>query len=257
MPIRAWALALPLIFVAAEGLSAQIPIEFSPSSRELSRADLQHLLEQYEEAIASPAYSDQMKDAARVSAGRIRERLEEGDFKVGDRVALTVQGEPNLPDTLTVEPGPQITVPLFGSISLAGVLRSEIQEHLTRELGKTIHDPVVRAKGLMRLSVQGAVGAPGFYVVPADVLVSEAVMIAGGPGGNADLEKIRVVRGMEPLLSGPAMQDALLEGRTLDQLNLQAGDQLYVPQKQPNYFMSFLRYGLPTISALIVLVKIF
>ncbi len=174
----------------------------------------------------------------------IRERLENGDFRAGDRVALFVQGEPNLPDTVLVEPGPQITLPLFGSISLAGVLRSEIQEHLTRELGKIIHDPVVRAQGLMRLSIQGSVGRPGFYVVPADVLVGDVLMIAGGLSGDAKLDKLRIERGSRRILEGEGMQEALLQGRTLDQLNLQAGDQIVLPKKGGSITGQVLRYGI-------------
>jgi len=235
MSSRAWAVALLLVLTVVEGVSAQIPIEYAPGSTELTRADLESLLEQYQEAIASPAYSGAVKDAARVNADRIRQRLQEGDLKVGDRVAITVQGEPNIPDTVAVEAGPQITLPLFGAISLAGVLRSEVQEHITQELGKTIHNPVVQAKALMRLSVQGAVRTPGFYVVPGDMLVSEAIMVAGGPQTNADLQGLRIERGTVRLVTGAAMEEALLEGRTLDQLSLQAGDQLFVPPKASKF----------------------
>jgi len=231
-----------MVLLAAAALSAQIPVEFGPGSAELSREDLTQLLQRYEEAIASPAYSGGVKDAARANAERIRERLALGDFRVGDRVVLSVQGEPNLPDTVLVEPGPQISLPLFGSISLAGVLRSEIQAHLTRELGKIIRDPVVRAQGLMRLSIQGSVARPGFYVVPADMLVSDALMIAGGPGANANLDDLRIERGTTRLVQGQGMQDALLQGRTLDQLNLQAGDQIFLPQKAAGPLGAFLRY---------------
>jgi len=246
---------LPILLIAAN-LSAQIPVEFGPGSSELSREDLTELLQRYEEAIASPAYSGGVKNAARANAARIRERLEQGDFRVGDRVVLSVQGEPNLPDTAVVEPGPQITLPLFGSISLAGVLRSEIQEHLTRELGKVIRDPVVRAQGLMRLSIQGSVGSPGFYVVPADMLVSDALMIAGGPSGNPNLDGLRIERGSTRLLEGRPMQDALLQGRTLDQLNLQAGDQLYLPERTASIWSSLFRYGVLVASTLWLGVRI-
>ena len=256
MILRSCLSILLLLFTAA-GASAQIPVEFGPGSTELSREELTQLLQRYEEAIASPAYSGGVKDAARANAARIRERLEQGDFKVGDRVALTVQGEPNLPDTVSVEPGPQITLPLFGSISLAGVLRSEVQEHLTKELGKIIHDPVVHAKALMRLAIMGSVGRPGFYVVPADLLVSDAIMVAGGPSGSANIDDLRIERGSKRLLEGEPMQEALLNGRTLDQLNLQAGDQLYVPQKQGNRWVGpLLRYGIVIVSTVLLGIRL-
>ncbi|HSG09305.1 MAG TPA: polysaccharide biosynthesis/export family protein [Longimicrobiales bacterium] len=233
--------------------SAQIPVEFGPGSSQLSREELTNVLAQLEEAIRSPAYSGRVKAVARTSAERVRDRLENGDFHVGDQVVLSVQGEPTLPAQVVVEPGPQITLPLFGAIPLAGVLRSEIQAHLTRELGKVIHEPVVQARGLLRLSVQGSVGNPGFYVMPADILVSDALMQAGGPR-NGDLDALRVERGSVTLVEGRAMQEALLQGRTLDQLNLQAGDQIFLPPKTAGggVFGTVARYTLPIVISAVM-----
>src|SRR5690606_38413697 len=129
---------------------------------------------------------------------------------------------------------PKIVLPVFGEIPLQGVLRSEVQAHLTRELGRVIREPVVRARGLMRLSVQGQVGAPGFYVVPAEILVSDALMVAGGPGAAADLTELRIERGPETVIAGQPLQEAMREGWTLDQLNLQAGDQIVLPAQTTN-----------------------
>lgn len=196
---------------------------------QFSRADLTELLARYEEAIQSPAYSDQVKETARLGAERIRQRLDEGDFRLGDRIALTVRGESALPDTVPVLSGPLITLPLFGEISLAGVLRSELEAHLTRELGRFINEPVVQATALTRLAVLGAVGQPGFYVVQADILLTEALQLAGGPAPNADVQALEVQRGNEDFLQRDEIQAALAQGFTLDQLGLQAGDALVLP----------------------------
>ena len=249
-------LVLLLLLAAPSFASAQIPIELGASGTELTRDDLTELLHEYEQAATSSAYSGGIRDAAKARADMIRDRLQNGDFKPGDRVAIKVQGEANIPDTVLVEPGPQITLPLFGSISLAGVLRSEVQDHLTKELGKIIHDPVVHAQGLMRLSIQGSVGRPGFYVVPADVLVSDVLMIAGGPVGDPNLNKLRIDRGSVHILEGESMQDALLQGRTLDQLNLRAGDQVYLPRKGNSVTGQIFRYGIIILSATLLGVRL-
>jgi len=222
----------------------------------LSRDDLNRLLQQYELALDSPAYSGRIKEGLKAEAARVRDRLEHGDFQPGDRVALFVQGQPNLPDTVPVEAGPKITLPLFGEISLAGVLRSEITAHLTKELGKMMRDPVVRAQGLMRLSVTGAVGKPGFYVVPTDILVSEALMMAGGPSTNADLKDLRIERGSKEIYQGEELQTAMRSGRTLDQLSLQAGDQIVLPQQGPSIWGSVAKYGVVILSTVLLGVRI-
>lgn len=227
--IRNVVFALTIALVAVVPAVGQIAPDADPGRSERTRQDLEELLEYYEEVLSSPAYSGGVKEGVRADMERIRARLTEGDFRNGDRIALYVEGETTLPDTVPVQTGPMITLPLFGDISLRGVLRSEIESHLTEQLGRFIRDPVVRAKGLMRVSIQGAVGAPGFYVVPADMLISEALMAAGGPAGNANLEELRIERGSARIVGGEELQEAMREGLTLDQLNLQAGDQIVMP----------------------------
>jgi protein involved in polysaccharide export with SLBB domain len=219
-------------------LAAQSPPDIEPGRSERTRADLERLLAFYQEALESPAYSSAVKATLREDAETVRRRLSEGDFRLGDRIVLTVAGEPELPDTVPVEAGPLMNLPLFGDISLRGVLRSEIEEHLTKELGAFIRDPRVRAQALMRLSIQGSVGDPGFFVVPADMLLTEALMVAGGPTGNSNLDRLRVERGGEVLLEGDEAQEALRLGRTLDQLNLEAGDQVVLPERTGGFFSS-------------------
>lgn len=213
-----------------------------PSGSVSTRAELEALLVEYDEITRSSAYSNELKTNAAARAAMIRQRLVEGDFMIGDAIVLSVRNEPTLPDTATVvsgADGPEISLPLFGSIPLRGVLRSELQEHLTEALGRFIRDPEVRAEGLMRLSVLGAVNQPGFYVMPANTLLSAALMAAGGPAQNSNLEEMRIERGTETIHEGRPLQEELRLGRTLDQLSLQAGDQVFVPA-QGNGFWSGL-----------------
>lgn len=225
-----------LLGPAASFLSAQsLPTPTSGNSIR-SRSDLEALVRQYEDLLASTAYSNDLKDDARTRIEQIRERLEVGDFRLGDAVVLSVDGESNLPDTVPVQSspeGPMIALPMFGEIPLQGVLRSELEGRITQALSRYIRTPVVRAEGLMRLSVQGAVARPGFYVVPADMLVSQALMVAGGPAQNAELDGLRIERGVATLMDGDQLQEELRLGSTLDQLNLQAGDQLLLPAGDP------------------------
>jgi polysaccharide export outer membrane protein len=239
--VSIWRLLTPVALVllwggSANSLDAQSPPDLDPGRTVRSRADLEDLLQYYEDALLSPAYSDEVKASLNIEASRIRERLTRGDFKLGDRIVLFVQGEPNLPDTVPVQPGPMISLPLFGEISLEGVLRSEVEDHVTEALSVFLRDPVVRAEGLVRVSVQGAVARPGFYLVPADVLLSETIMVAGGPTQDANLESLRVERGIEVLFEGEELQEALRQGLSLDQMNMQAGDQLVVPQSTGGFW---------------------
>jgi protein involved in polysaccharide export with SLBB domain len=153
-------------------------------------------------------------------------------FHVGDRIAVTVQGGPQpIADTLVVRDGLVLRLIGLGDISLVGVKRADVQKYLTEQIGKFIRDPIVHATPLVRIAVLGQVGRPGFYTLPSDELLSDVVMAAGGPTGNADLNRTVIKRGTEDLISEQAVASALSAGMTLDQLHLAPGDQLIVGQK--------------------------
>ncbi len=202
---------------------------WDPQQVELSRTELDSLLTRYTETANSDAYSSDLREQARQEASLIRTRLAAGDFQVGDQIALAVEGEEALTNTFTVQAGPSLVLPQIGSISLAGVLRAELEHHLRTELARYIRDPVVQTRSSMRLMVSGGVGKAGYHVVPTNTVFSDVLMIAGGPTSSAVIREIRVERGDELIWEGEALQQAIIEGRTLDQLSIRAGDHIVVP----------------------------
>lgn len=170
-------------------------------------------------------------DSASVAvAAIVRQRLAEGDFRVGDGVALSVDGETQLSDTFAVGAAREITLPLVGAVTIGGVLYTEIEDHLTRQLGRFLRDPVVHARALVRVLVSGAVPRPGIYLISPDAPLSATLTAAGGVTSDAKLRELRAERAGTPLLTGADMQKALAEGRTLDQASLRSGDEVVVPQ---------------------------
>jgi protein involved in polysaccharide export with SLBB domain len=163
------------------------------------------------------------------------------EFHVGDRIALTIEGPQALADTAVVRDGLVLRLPTFGDIPLAGVKRSNIQPYLTEQISKFIKDPVVHAIPLVRVSVLGEVGRPGFYSVPSDMLLSDVVMRAGGPTGNADLSRTVVKRDGSEILSKAQAQAALANGETLDQLQIAPGDEIVVGQRSSFGFGTVLQ----------------
>lgn len=228
-------LLLVLALLLAGTASAQVPPGWDATEFQISRLELEELLTRYESVLSSPGYSGALKEDARRSADLIRSRLEEGDFLAGDRIMVRLDRDPDLlPDTLVVERGAVLSVPNMGEISVYGILRSELEDLLRAEIGRFIREPNLTVQSLVRLSVQGSVGRPGFYVFPAEMLLSDVLMEAGGPGQTSELDKIQVRRGEETLLRGGEVQVALDEGRSLDQLGLRAGDEVTVPSADRN-----------------------
>ena len=152
-------------------------------------------------------------------------------FQPGDVIRLEVEGDTLFTGTFTVGPGPALTLPVIGQISLLGVRRAQLEPHLKQELGRYFKSPVIHAKALIRLSIVGEVAKPGIYAVATDLVLADALMVAGGPTPGARFTATRIKRGDQPLVDGKELQQALTRGLTVDDLNLRAGDRIYVPRE--------------------------
>lgn len=199
----------------------------------VTRAELTAALETIDKQLASSGYSSALRDGKRAEAAAIRDRLANGDLRVGDLINIDLAGDvAGLKGTYAVGPTRTISLPGGAEISVSGVLRSEMQAHITEQLKKYVRDPVVRVTTSIRISMFGAINKPGLYSVPADALLGDALMLpGGGPANNAQFEKSQIKRGDKVVIDGPEFQTAIRSGRTLDQMNLQAGDEINVAAK--------------------------
>ena len=132
-----------LLFLAAAALlagavpaAAQLQGGWDPGRVQLTRADLQKLLADYEAAAASPAHSGRYRAQARAEANAIRARLRDGDVQPGDQIALVVEGQQALSDTFSVRAGGVLFLPQIGDVSVAGLLRSEVESRLHDQLAR-------------------------------------------------------------------------------------------------------------------------
>jgi protein involved in polysaccharide export with SLBB domain len=231
---RNMAIAVALTVLPLTELSGQTNGRaWDPTGLQLTRLELQEQLVQYKETANSSAYSGTLRNQARDEAALIRQRLEEGDIRVGDRISLIVDGQTALTTDFTVVADRQIVLPEgFGIVPLVGVLRSELQAHMTKHLSRYLKEPAVRAQSAIRVEIVGAVGKPGFYMVPSDMLLTDVLMMAGGPASTASLDKVKIKRAKEVIWDGDRLREAMIEGRTLDQLSVRAGDAIDVPAAQ-------------------------
>lgn len=246
MNLRTAALALALaVFGAPAG--AQEPGPGDVPRLGDSRQRLERVLENLEQRLATEDLHEEDRESLQKEAAVVRSRLTEGDFHVGDQIYLVVRHEEELTDTFTVAPGVLLPLPVGGDVDLNGLLRSELAPHLTEHLARYIRTPEVRAEALVRISVVGEVSQPGFYVIPADVSVTNAFTVAGGPTGDADLDDVRVERLGERIWEGGALELAINQGRTFDELGIRAGDQFVVPEgRSTGDILRILLISVPT-----------
>jgi protein involved in polysaccharide export with SLBB domain len=248
---RSLVLLAAALLAGAAGARAQAAAQpgWDPGRVQLNRTDLQALLASYEQAATSPAHSDRYRGEARVRADAIRTRLQEGDVQPGDEIVLLVEGQAALTDTFTVREGTVLFLPQIGDVPLHGLLRSEVEGRLREHLSRYVRNPVVRARPLVRVSVEGEVRSPGWYVVPADALVTDVLMLAGGPQGNTSTQRLRIERGGATVWQGQILTEALAQGRTLDAMGIHPGDRFYLPAKPSNVVGAAAR-SLPVILSL-------
>lgn len=238
--LRASILTATLAVVCVAFLTAQQP-SWDARRVQMSRDSLQALLGRLEDAARSNVYSSKLRTRSAFEAALIRGRLDEGDFNVGDRVALRVEGQTAMTDTFAVEPGRVLVIPEVGTVPLAGVLRAELLAHLTLHVGRVVSNPVVQARSLIRLAILGEVARPGYYTLPVETLVDDALMRASGPTGLAQLNGIRIERGRTVLWEGDEVSRAITEGRTLNALSVRAGDTIFVPKTAARDWFSIMR----------------
>ena len=84
-------------------------------------------------------------------------------------------------------------------------------------------------------------------------------MYAGGLDANADMENLHIERSGVVLWEGEELEQVLSEGRTLDQLNLRAGDQIVVPATQAggSRVWQVVRWAVPAAASVFFGVRIF
>jgi len=216
--------AIVLSAATAASLGAQTSTTAVPSYE--SRA---HLEAEVREAESANRASE---------ASLLRSRLKMGDFQEGDRIVVVLESNPTATDTMQVRAGKVLQFPRMSEVSLEGVLRSELNDALRRHLSKYLTNPDVRATPLLPLSVLGNVRNPGYFYAPADYLLRDLVMRAGGPAPDADMSKAEVRRAGKTIWNVKETRLAFAEGLSLDRLHLRAGDEVYVPPERHRFQLS-------------------
>lgn len=193
-----------------------------------TRAELQVLLADLEGRVAREK-NGSTRLQLQLSVAAVKSRLELGDFKPGDRfvVALARDSAP-VSDTALVRDSLLVLVAGLPELRLTRVLRSELDQTLQAHVSRYLKNVSARTTLLTRVQVSGPVGRAGFYYAAPDRPVSDLIMLAGGPGVGANLNSLRVLRGTIEVVSSKIGRRVIKDGRTLEQLDIQSGDEVIV-----------------------------
>jgi polysaccharide export outer membrane protein len=142
----------------------------------------------------------------------------------GDAVRLTFWREPEMNGDYFVDETGTVTLPLLGKRSVTGVPADELKRVLTGELQDQLVNQSVQVTLLTRVRILGAVQRPGLYHVDPTMMVGDAVALAGGATPAGRLDRIRVERAGQVVLSRVSASDPVFA-------EIRSGDQILIPER--------------------------
>jgi protein involved in polysaccharide export with SLBB domain len=120
---------------------------------------------------------------------------------------------------------------------LAGVLRFELNDHITRAVNKEYSGVQLRTSHMMSLSITGEVTEPGYRAVSQDTPLRDAVLPQGAMTSQADVNKIVIRRDGTVIYGSDTTRAAMQSGKTIEDLGLVHGDEIEVGMKrQTNWY---------------------
>ncbi len=138
---------------------------------------------------------------------------------------LRVWREPDLTGTFPIDDRGIVTVPLLGEREVAGMDPSALRASLLRDFRQYLQNPSIEVAVLRRITVLGAVGAPGVYSVDTTMTLREALGLAGGVAPNGDADDIRLIRG------GRLVRRSLDRDVSIASVDIRSGDEIVVGQR--------------------------
>jgi polysaccharide export outer membrane protein len=123
------------------------------------------------------------------------------EYRVGpnDLLDIEVLDLENGKRTVRVNAAGYITLPLIGSVTVAGLTQQEVEQHIASLYGeKYLQNPQVsvfiKEFTTERITVDGAVATPGIYPLVGQMTLLRALALAGGFGQIADAQKVKLFR---------------------------------------------------------------
>lgn len=133
-------------------------------------------------------------------------------------------------------------IPVVGKILVGDRKTGDVEEFLSKKLGEYLRDPHLTVTPSVRLTFLGHWVHPGMYFVSPKSTVWDLFRGVGGPTDEANLEKIRVMRGSQiiPL----DVLTAFSSGANFRTMGLRSGDIIIIPIPSDKGFWYWFRESL-------------
>lgn len=171
----------------------------------------------------------------------------------GDLLEVKFFNNERFNELVRVRPDGRITLQRFGDLLVVGRTPSQVDSLITRNYANIIKDPevdvFVREFGQPEVYVLGEVSRPGAVVFRGQLTALQAVALAGGPGREAKMASVLIIR-----QEGDQLVAARWDLHRLMKGNLKGGDPsvrqfdiIYVPRNFISKVGQFLNTYLPAI----------
>lgn len=118
----------------------------------------------------------------------------------GDRLQISVWREDVLDREVVVLPDGSITFPLAGRLVVSGTTTPDVEQAVAARLEEYLAEPVVTVTVAAtlgnRVYLLGQVNNPGPVPMDGPTTISQILSLAGGFSRFADLDEIRILRGI-------------------------------------------------------------
>jgi polysaccharide export outer membrane protein len=166
-----------------------------------------------------------------------------------DVLAVSFALSTELNQTVTVQPDGFINLANVGSVYVQGQTTPEIVETLKKAYAKVLHDPIIGVDltnfQAPQFSIFGHVQRPGQYQLRRETTVSQAIAIGGGFLTSAKSQAFLLRRISSEWIEVKKLNlKPLTQGKNLSEdVYLQPGDLIYVPETMISKFRRYLPYG--------------
>lgn len=179
--------------------------------------------------------AEELLDVEPPSSVLFEEEEERYVYKLGpgDVLDLVIWGDDAISGNYRIGPDGDITVPLFGSLSLAGKSRDEAGRYVEEVLSESYLDPratiVVKEFNNNNVFLLGAFQWPGEYKLENQATLLQALSLAKGFLKEADRSALTITRGEDTAMR-INLDDLLLRGNRELNVRLKPGDVIFLPE---------------------------
>ncbi len=150
-------------------------------------------------------------------------------LRPGDVLQIGVWGQEEFSGQFQIDENGHFLYPVLGEIDTRDLTVAQLRDTLRTGLETLFSSPFVTVTPRFRISVLGHVVSPGLYTIDPTLTAIDVVAMAGGPSPGGNLNDIRIMRrdGTASINYG----DMTARGRTLREVGVRSGDQIFVPRR--------------------------